>query len=130
MRLFGLDSPKTPGQRFSPSEWIRIESERRVLWSCFILDSMVGSGVDANLHWKQDFPRIPLPCTEPLYITQVPPRPDEVFTMDAFQVAESIRQMNLRSHMIYLAHLRTQALRYVQGCSELVSEYCLTSYLG
>ncbi|CAI4214192.1 unnamed protein product [Parascedosporium putredinis] len=53
----------------------RRESKRRLMWSCYILDSFVGAGVDGNLSWATDLPNIPLACSERnfLHRTNNPP---------------------------------------------------------
>lgn len=50
-RLLRLDveDPNLAPVAFSPEQRTRRESLRRLMWSCYILDSFVGAGVDTNL---------------------------------------------------------------------------------
>ncbi|KAF5559017.1 regulator of drug sensitivity 1 [Fusarium mexicanum] len=71
-RLLALDRPvPSSNNGESPPDNILIESRRRVLWSCFILDSIVGSGVDENLRWRDGAPQISLPRSDQSFLSQV-----------------------------------------------------------
>ncbi|KAF4470504.1 Alkaline phosphatase [Fusarium albosuccineum] len=55
-RLLRLDAedPQPEPRPLSPKELTKRESLRRLMWSCYILDSFVGAGVDGNLSWVAD----------------------------------------------------------------------------
>lgn len=115
MRLLGLDSPKKVPASFGLVQMTQLETERRLLWSCYLLDSFLGGGVDGNLYWKDDSPIVPLPCSDARFITQ------EQFTdydspkLSTFELLPDRSYGNLRSHTIYLVQLRTRVLRWVTG---------------
>lgn len=112
MRLLGLDSLKKLTDSYNPTQVTQAESERRVLWSCYILDSFLGGGVDDNLFWKDDVPRVPLPCSDGNFIAQTQPSNHDLPTIESFQTPADFHRLNLRSHIIHLARLRTRVLRY------------------
>ena len=48
------------------------ESRRRLLWSCYIIDSLVGSGVDQLTLIKEPDIKIQLPCNERNFLLETP----------------------------------------------------------
>ncbi|KAJ5327643.1 uncharacterized protein N7506_010745 [Penicillium brevicompactum] len=48
------------------------ESRRRLMWSCYIMDALVGSGVDQLTLMEERDIKIQLPCNERNFIQQVP----------------------------------------------------------
>lgn len=48
------------------------ESRRRLMWCCWITDTLVGSGVDQLLLIKDEDIKIQLPCTERTFLLQTP----------------------------------------------------------
>jgi hypothetical protein len=113
MRLLGFDSPERTVRPGSPADTRREETKRRLLWSCFILDSYIGSGIDANLRWKEEVPAVLLPSSDHSFLEQVLLDTPTLATVEFFSSPDSLKQMNLRSQLIYLFHLRTQVLRPV-----------------
>jgi hypothetical protein len=87
------------------------DAERRMLWSCFILDSLIGSGVDENLHWHDEAPGVPLPCPDHMFVSQIAFTGHEVPAAVLFISPTGLRQLEIRSHVIYLAFVRTKVLR-------------------
>lgn len=53
-----------------PSITIR-ESRRRLMWSCYVADSLVGSGVDQLTMINDDDIKIQLPCNERSFMQQI-----------------------------------------------------------
>lgn len=53
-----------------PSVTIR-ESRRRLMWSCYVADSLVGSGVDQLTLINDDDIKIQLPCNERSFLQQI-----------------------------------------------------------
>jgi len=106
LRLLGLDSPSRMALDLTQRE-----AERRVLWSCFILDSLIGSGVDENLHWHDEAPGVPLPCPDHMFVSQIAFTGHEVPAAVLFISPTGLRQLEIRSHVIYLAFVRTKVLR-------------------
>jgi len=109
LRLLGLDSPS----RTTP-DLTQKEAERRALWSCFILDSVIGSGVDENLHWHDEVPRVPLPCPDHMFVSQIAFTGQEVPAFDLFISPTGLRQLDIRAQVVYLAFVRTKVLRVIR----------------
>jgi hypothetical protein len=112
--LLGLDDKYEASLR-PGSDACGQESRRRLMWSCFVLDSMVGSGVDAHNISKYSLPEIPLPAADSDFLTQFPNRDKERLRLEAMEEAETVRKVGYRGQIIYLVLLRTQILRYVQS---------------
>jgi hypothetical protein len=113
MRLLGFDSPERSARPVSPTDIRRNETKRRLLWSCFILDSYIGSGIDANLRWKEEVPAVFLPSSDHSFLEQDLLDAPTLATVELFNSPDSLKQMNLRSQVTYLFHVRTQVLRPV-----------------
>jgi hypothetical protein len=47
------------------------ESRRRLMWSCYVADSLVGSGVDQLTLINEDDIKIQLPCNERSFVQQI-----------------------------------------------------------
>ncbi|KAL7810209.1 hypothetical protein V8C44DRAFT_332577 [Trichoderma aethiopicum] len=120
MRLLSLDSPKKVSDAPGLAQMTRLETERRLLWSCYLLDSFLGGGVDGNLFWKDDFPCVPLPCSDASFIAQEPYISDlNAPRLSTFEMFPDRSYLNLRSHTIYLVQLRTRVLRLIRNnCQE------------
>jgi hypothetical protein len=116
-RLLALDRPALPSNNGeSPQDSILIEARRRVLWSCFILDSIVGSGVNENLRWRDEAPQIPLPNSDQSFLFQSSTPEAPLFLprgSDMLPSSEELQRYNLRSNLIYLMSMRTRVLRYI-----------------
>lgn len=110
VRLLGLDTPRRSQSDASSEDRIQAEVERRLVWSCYILDNLVGSGVDGNLSWPT-CPRIPLPVGEHEFVSGSIPEQSQLATPLAFGDQLARTKLNLRSNIIYLLSLRTQVLR-------------------
>ncbi|KAI1023852.1 hypothetical protein LB504_005036 [Fusarium proliferatum] len=117
-RLLALDRPVPSSDNGeSTPDGILTESRRRVLWSCFILDSIVGSGVNENLRWRDGAPQIPLPSSDQTFLSQTPIAEVSMFLprrSDDFPSSEDLQKYNLRSNLIYLMSMRTRVLRLIR----------------
>ncbi|KAF4441418.1 Regulator of drug sensitivity 1 [Fusarium acutatum] len=115
-RLLALDrSVPSSNNGESTPDGILTESRRRVLWSCFILDSIVGSGVNENLRWRDGAPQIPLPSSDQTFLSQISSAEVSLFLprrSDDFPSSEDLQKYNLRSNLIYLMSMRTRVLKY------------------
>lgn len=110
-KLLELDVPKVVEPSLSALEVIELESSRRLLWACYLLDAQIGSGVDINLNWRDETPQIPLPFTEEAFASGKLPGPDETATLSSFaSLPERVRD-NLRANFVYLGWIRSQILR-------------------
>lgn len=48
------------------------ESRRRLMWSCYVMDALVGSGVDQLTLVDERDMKIQLPCNERNFVQQIP----------------------------------------------------------
>lgn len=138
LRLLSLDAPEQQTGITEPAEHgdsddvsdesraleiTRVESGRRLVWSCYVLDSFIGAGVDENLEWRDHPPRVALPCDDHSFVAQVVSAPPRYLPLadNSFSdgEGESLRALNLRSQIVQLAQLRTRVLRYVFGATTL-----------
>ncbi|TFB06916.1 hypothetical protein CCMA1212_001306 [Trichoderma ghanense] len=119
MRLLSLDSPKKVSDAPGLAHMTQLETERRLLWSCYLLDSFLGGGVDGNIYWKDDFPCVPLPCSDANFIAQEQYISDlNAPRLSTFEIFPDRSYLNLRSHTIYLVQLRTRVLRLIRNNSQ------------
>ncbi|KAK4067302.1 transcriptional regulator family: Fungal Specific TF [Trichoderma aggressivum f. europaeum] len=118
MRLLSLDSPKKVPASPGLAQMTQLEAERRLLWSCYILDSFLGGGVDGNLYWKDDFPCVPLPCSDANFVAQEQYLDFNAPKLSTFELFPDRSYLNLRSHTIYLVQLRTRVLRLIRNNSQ------------
>ena len=117
-RLLRLDEDTVEnGTGQSPTESMSQEARTRLLWSCYILDAFVGSGVVQNLCWAQSAPKAPLPCAEDEFLHQASSTVSAY--MDAGEVPGDISgtSYSVRAHICRLLRLRTQVLRYALSSS-------------
>jgi hypothetical protein len=109
LRLDNIQSAETPQTSLDATE---LESSRRVVWACFLLDTQIGSGVDKNLNWRDDdAPPIPLPCAEEAFTYGSVPDSATEATIVSFPTLPRHSRINLRANIIYVMWLRSQALR-------------------
>ncbi|KAI5464232.1 hypothetical protein BGZ63DRAFT_148513 [Mariannaea sp. PMI_226] len=111
LRLLELDVPKTMEPTLASPEAIEVESSRRLLWACYLLDAQIGSGVDKNLNWRDDVPQIPLPSPEEAFACGTISGPEETATLSSFTSLPERIRVNLRANLVYLGWLRSQILR-------------------
>lgn len=113
-RLLELDIAKDNKTTAGSAEAIEIETARRVLWACYLLDAQIGSGVDKNLNWREDAPLIRLPSNEEAFINGKLPQDDERATLTSFPSLPARFRANLRANHVYLGWVRSQILRLGQ----------------
>lgn len=112
-RLLGLDD-KYKASVKPGSEACEQESRKRLMWSCIVLDGIIGSGVDAHNLSKDTLPKIPLPAPEFEFLSQVPSEEQDNLGLEIMENPELIQTVDYRGQVIYLVQLRTQVLRYVE----------------
>jgi hypothetical protein len=96
------------------------ESRRRLMWSCFTMDSWVGSGVDQLTLLDERDIKAQLPCNERCFLQQIPCITE---TMANGQVLKFLPQesipanpaanMGLIGYFIRISELRKKVLRYL-----------------
>ncbi|KAK6367405.1 hypothetical protein LTS17_010331 [Exophiala oligosperma] len=110
-RLLGLDHSYDANIK-PGAEACDQESRRRLMWSCFVLDSIVGSGVDTHNSSKYSLPDIPLPASDEDFLAQYPNQTGE--KLQAMERPEVTHNINYRGQLVYLVLLRTQVLRLIR----------------
>lgn len=97
------------------------EARRRLMWSCYVLDSLIGSGVDQLTLLKDPDIRIQLPCNERNFVLQVPCVTEMLQNgqflpfVRADQIPPRvIDNIGIVALYIRLISLRKQVLRYVK----------------
>jgi hypothetical protein len=112
MRLLGLDAPSQApgGEREDPEK----EAAGRVVWSCYIVDVHLASGVDKNSSWRGDVPMNSLPCSDAEFLSLAACRPPTL--LDTLDTPEIIQTMDLPALIAVVSHLRksTWAARSTQ----------------
>jgi hypothetical protein len=103
VQLLGLDS-----ETKTIDSATQLEIERRVLWSSYVLDSFLGSGVDGNLYWRDEAPRAPLPCPDSDFLSQT-----HTLRLATIDDPLSSTALDPRACLIHMARFRTRVLRYV-----------------
>ncbi len=111
IRLLALDRVKESNTPPNAMAVIELESSRRLVWSCFLLDTQIGSGVDDNLNWRADAPQIALPCSEDAFTYGISPPGTELADLTLFPNLPEHYRTGLRSNIIYVMWLRSQSLR-------------------
>lgn len=86
------------------------ECTRRLVWSSFLLDTMVASGIEDLESWRA-CPQIPLPVPEHDFVAQTTSASTQLPTVDAFLDDNESRLLPMRSHIIHLIRLRRSVLR-------------------
>ncbi|KAF1828564.1 hypothetical protein BDW02DRAFT_223305 [Decorospora gaudefroyi] len=105
----GADSSQVPVER---------DIESRLAWACYCLDALFASGVDKNSSWRENYPRMSLPCSDSEFLSQTASRTPTL--AQALKEPSLIRALDLPALNVVLIHLRTKVLRcirtaYVEG---------------
>jgi hypothetical protein len=111
MRLLGLDERGDSTEELSNSELSKLETSKRLVWSCYILDGLMATGVDANSCWSERYPCLRFPAPDTVFITQDWSEPHHTVSIDAFEASNVRYPLDLRASIIYLMRLRTLAHR-------------------
>ncbi|KAJ6104786.1 hypothetical protein N7523_011106 [Penicillium sp. IBT 18751x] len=96
------------------------ESRRRLMWSCYVTDSLVGSGVDQLTLVHEKDMKIQLPCNERNFIQQIPCFTETLepgnwlkFIPGELDTATLIPNMGIMAHFIRHISIRKRVLRHV-----------------
>ncbi|KAH6670556.1 fungal-specific transcription factor domain-containing protein, partial [Halenospora varia] len=105
------------------------ESRRRLLWSCFIMDSWVGSGVDQLTLLNENDIRVQLPCSERNFLQQVPCITETLTQGEVLRfVSLELRpvcaaaNMGLNAYFIRICQIRKRVLRFIK-CVDLNNSF-------
>ena len=99
------------------------ESRRRLMWSCYIMDALVGSGVDQLTLMDERDIKIQLPCNERNFAQQVPCLTETLSPGNWLQIVPAgldtdtlLPNMGIMAYFIRHISIRKRVLRYVH-CS-------------
>lgn len=113
LRLLGFDTPsRFPVVSDMPSERLTQETENRLAWACFHLDLLLSSGVDKHSLWRDDFPRIPLPCSNQDFLSLCHSTSYFLSDFESPDMLPIISQLDLPALSTILIRLRSMVLRY------------------
>ncbi|KAL3470370.1 fungal-specific transcription factor domain-containing protein [Aspergillus californicus] len=105
------------------------EARRRLMWSCFVTDALLGSGVDQLMLIEESNIKIQLPCNERRFLQQ---SPCITRTLDGtvlgFLPPEIIPlniddNMGLMAYFIQHIRIRKQVLRYIKHLDTAMSPW-------
>lgn len=109
------------------------ESRRRVMWSTFVTDSYIASGVEQlRLIRETDF-KIQLPCKDQKFAASIPCVTETLYQGNVLPfvgqkvVGSTAENMGLSAYLIRLVSIRGQILRYVSSAACTLSYYLASS---
>ncbi|KAH7165273.1 hypothetical protein EDB81DRAFT_778906 [Dactylonectria macrodidyma] len=117
IRLLGLDTPKsTEAPQTQACDALASEIEKRIVWACYLFDTLAASGVDANSSWFGRYPKLPLPCPEREFLARCPSSPALFLGdfEDAERLGSIVCRLDLSSLLLVLVRLRDQVLRLIR----------------
>jgi hypothetical protein len=101
------------------------ESRRRLMWSCYIMDALVGSGVDQLTLMDERDIKIQLPCNERNFTQQVPCLTETLCPGNWLQILPNnldtdtlLPSMGIMAYFIRHISIRKRVLRYVHPCMD------------
>ncbi|KAL6232437.1 hypothetical protein BDW75DRAFT_242965 [Aspergillus navahoensis] len=105
------------------------EARRRLMWSCFVTDALLGSGVDQLMLIDEKDIKIQLPCSERRFVQEAP---CVTRTLDGdvlgFLQPDTIpvspdENMGIMSYFINHIQIRKQVLRYIKHLDTAISPW-------
>ncbi|KAJ5287937.1 hypothetical protein N7478_003623 [Penicillium angulare] len=101
------------------------ECRRRLMWSCYIMDALVGSGVDQLTLVDEKDMKIQLPCNERNFIQQIPCLTETLepgnwlkFIPGELNSDALMPNMGMMAHFIRHISIRKRVLRYIKHLDE------------
>ncbi|KAK5163457.1 uncharacterized protein LTR77_010639 [Saxophila tyrrhenica] len=113
IRILGLDVPRGDSSSLSLVTPER-EIEHRIVWASYSIDVLLGSGVDKHSSWGNDFPRIPLPCSNESVLSQEASQPLFLASIEELGTSSIVPVLDLPALNVVLIHLRTRVLRCIR----------------
>ncbi|KAL3461787.1 fungal-specific transcription factor domain-containing protein [Aspergillus heterothallicus] len=119
-----------PGRNLSITER---ESRRRLMWSCFVTDALLGSGVDQLTLISERDIKIQLPCSERLFLHSTPAITHTLTSSTLPFIPPSATPPNpesntgLMASFIHHISIRKQVLRYIKHLDTALSPWLPTS---
>lgn len=101
------DVPKTQ----DPEAITNCEARRRLMWSCYILDLLLCSGVKRLKLWDPSHIKIQLPCQERNYNLQISCQTEPLSPLhDGGRVVRTSDNLGLEAYYIRVFHTRGKVL--------------------
>jgi hypothetical protein len=99
------------------------ESRRRLMWSCYVLDALVGSGVDQLTLVDEKDMKIQLPCNERNFTQQIACLTETLepgswlsFVPEDVEASAIQPNMGIMAYFIRHVSVRKRVLRYTAHC--------------
>lgn len=103
------------------------ESRRRLMWSCYVMDSLVGSGVDQLTLVHEKDMKIQLPCNERNFTQQLPCFTETLqpgnwlkFVPGELDIATLLPNMGIMTYFIRHISIRKRVLRYIKHLEDAI----------
>ncbi|KAL4738081.1 fungal-specific transcription factor domain-containing protein [Aspergillus similis] len=105
------------------------EARRRLMWSCFVTDALLGSGVDQLMLIDEKDIKIQLPCNERRFVQEIA---CVTRTLDGgvlgFLQPDTIpvnpdENMGIMAYFVQHIHIRKQVLRYIKHLDTAISPW-------
>ncbi|KAJ5369212.1 uncharacterized protein N7496_008972 [Penicillium cataractarum] len=97
------------------------ESRRRVMWSCYVMDALVGSGVDQLTLIDEKDMKIQLPCNERNFTQQIPCLTETLepgswlnFVPQEADPSAILPNMGIMAYFVRHVSVRKRVLRYIK----------------
>ncbi|KAJ5994259.1 hypothetical protein N7451_009983 [Penicillium sp. IBT 35674x] len=110
------------------------ESRRRLMWSCYIMDALVGSGVDQLTLVDEKDMKIQLPCNERNFIQQIPCLTETLepgnwlkFIPGELDSDALMPNMGMMAYFIRHISIRKRVLRYIKHLDEAMVPWAADS---
>ncbi|KAJ5503751.1 hypothetical protein N7463_006625 [Penicillium fimorum] len=101
------------------------ESRRRLMWSCYIMDALVGSGVDQLMLMDERDIKIQLPCNERNFTQQIPCLTETLYPGSWLKLLPEdidtktlLPNMGIMAYSIRQISIRKRVLRYIKHLGE------------
>jgi hypothetical protein len=99
-----------------------LESRRRLMWSIYVMDAWVGSGVDELTLIQEKNLRLQLPGNESNFVLEIPNPQEHSPVVLGMNFGNSITQLDLGAQFVRLISIRKKVLRYDERTA---SEFCV-----
>ncbi|KAJ5243522.1 uncharacterized protein N7469_001849, partial [Penicillium citrinum] len=103
------------------------ESRRRLMWSCYVMDALVGSGVDQLTLVDEKDMKIQLPCNERNFVQQIPCLTETLetgnclkFMGDYVDNKTILPNMGMMAYFVRHISIRKKVLRYIKHLDEAI----------
>ncbi|EGR45648.1 uncharacterized protein TRIREDRAFT_110689 [Trichoderma reesei QM6a] len=115
IRLLSLDAPRPLPSLCTTAQMMQREVENRIVWACFLIDSLAANGVEKNMCWKDNVPNIPLPCSDDCFNTsQVPSTPHYLSQIEDSAMHTVIADLDLAALLVVVVRLRTKVMQLIR----------------